>query len=120
MCGVFGFVGREGGRLDLRALGRTVVLPHAERLRQDVDVPVKSTRASLEKRPAEVAAMFDGVARRYDLIVIDVGPKHPGYRDAVQNTLDVMDAVGDKAIIPSVLGRKLRLSPLCGFIHTSR
>ena len=25
------------------------------------------TRASLEKRPAEVAAMFDGVARRYDL-----------------------------------------------------
>jgi demethylmenaquinone methyltransferase/2-methoxy-6-polyprenyl-1,4-benzoquinol methylase len=29
------------------------------------DVP--ATRASLEKRPAEVAAMFDGVARRYDL-----------------------------------------------------
>ena len=26
-----------------------------------------STRASLDKRPAEVAAMFDGVARRYDL-----------------------------------------------------
>jgi demethylmenaquinone methyltransferase/2-methoxy-6-polyprenyl-1,4-benzoquinol methylase len=27
----------------------------------------RATRASLEKRPAEVAAMFDGVARRYDL-----------------------------------------------------
>ena len=29
--------------------------------------PVSATRASLDKRPAEVAAMFDGVARRYDI-----------------------------------------------------
>lgn len=28
---------------------------------------VRGRRASLDKRPAEVAAMFDGVARRYDL-----------------------------------------------------
>jgi demethylmenaquinone methyltransferase/2-methoxy-6-polyprenyl-1,4-benzoquinol methylase len=28
---------------------------------------VPATRASLEKRPSEVAAMFDGVARRYDV-----------------------------------------------------
>jgi hypothetical protein len=42
----------------------------------------------------------------YDLLIIDVGPGHPGYRDAVQNILDVMDAVGDKAIIPSVLDKE--------------
>jgi len=42
----------------------------------------------------------------YDLIIIDEGPSHPGYRDAVQNILDVMDAVGDKAIVPSVLDKE--------------
>jgi hypothetical protein len=39
----------------------------------------------------------------YDSIIIDEGPNHPYYLKAVENTLDVMDAVGDKAAIPSLL-----------------
>jgi demethylmenaquinone methyltransferase/2-methoxy-6-polyprenyl-1,4-benzoquinol methylase len=56
-------------------------------VRQDWDVP--STRASLDKRPAEVAAMFDGVARRYDLTntVLSMGQDRR-WRRIVTNAID--------------------------------
>ena len=41
----------------------------------------------------------------YDSIIIDEGPGHPYYQKAVENTLDVMDAVGDKSIIPNLLDK---------------
>jgi demethylmenaquinone methyltransferase/2-methoxy-6-polyprenyl-1,4-benzoquinol methylase len=48
------------------------------------------TRATLEKQPAEVAAMFDGVARRYDLTndVLSLGQDRR-WRRAVTEALDV-------------------------------
>lgn len=48
------------------------------------------SRASLEKRPHEVAAMFDGVARRYDLTnaVLSLGQDR-AWRGAVQRALEL-------------------------------
>lgn len=48
------------------------------------------TRADLDKQPAEVAAMFDGVARRYDLTndVLSLGQDRR-WRRAVVRALDV-------------------------------
>jgi hypothetical protein len=45
-------------------------------------------------------------ALTYDRLIIDQGPNHPYYLKAVENTLEVMDAVGDKSIIPSMLDRE--------------
>ena len=45
-------------------------------------------------------------ALTYDHVIIEQGPKHPYYTEAVENTLDVMDAVGDKSLIPSMLDRE--------------
>ncbi|MFN8074892.1 MAG: demethylmenaquinone methyltransferase [Kineosporiaceae bacterium] len=47
------------------------------------------SRASLEKRPADVAAMFDGVARRYDLTnaVLSLGQDR-AWRKAVLRAVD--------------------------------
>ncbi len=42
----------------------------------------------------------------FDRMIIQQGPTHPYYTEAVTNTLDVMDAVGDKSIIPSMLDRE--------------
>lgn len=48
------------------------------------------SRADLDKKPAEVAAMFDGVARRYDLTntVLSMGMDR-GWRAATADALDV-------------------------------
>lgn len=45
-------------------------------------------------------------ALSYDRIIIEQGNQHPYYQKAVENTLDVMDAVGDKSIIPSMLDKE--------------
>jgi demethylmenaquinone methyltransferase/2-methoxy-6-polyprenyl-1,4-benzoquinol methylase len=48
------------------------------------------SRASLEKSPHEVAAMFDGVARRYDLTNAVLSMRQDrGWRRAVHRALDV-------------------------------
>lgn len=41
----------------------------------------------------------------YDSTIIDEGPNHPYYSKAVENTLDVMDATGDKTTIPFLLDK---------------
>ena len=48
------------------------------------------TRATLDKRPADVAAMFDDVARRYDLTnaVLSAGLDRT-WRTAVRRALDL-------------------------------
>ncbi len=50
--------------------------------------PVSTTRASLEKRPTDVAAMFDGVAARYDRTntVLSLGQDR-GWRRATRHAL---------------------------------
>jgi demethylmenaquinone methyltransferase/2-methoxy-6-polyprenyl-1,4-benzoquinol methylase len=55
------------------------------------------TRASLEKQPHEVAAMFDGVAARYDLTntVLSFGQDR-GWRRATRRALAL--ALGDKVL----------------------
>lgn len=55
------------------------------------------SRASLSKRPAEVAAMFDGVARRYDLTntVLSLG-RDRGWRRATADALDLH--AGDRVL----------------------
>lgn len=45
-------------------------------------------------------------ALTYDKIIIDQGPNHPYYLKAIENSLEVMDAVGDKSIIPSMLDKE--------------
>jgi len=45
-------------------------------------------------------------ALTYDRIIIDQGPQHPYYLKAIENVLSVMDAVGDKKIIPSMLDKE--------------
>jgi len=45
-------------------------------------------------------------ALTYDRLIIEQGPNHPYYLKAVEDTLAVMDAVGDKSIIPSMLDRE--------------
>ncbi|MGH3263050.1 MAG: class I SAM-dependent methyltransferase, partial [Trebonia sp.] len=47
------------------------------------------TRADLDKQPTEVAAMFDGVARRYDLVndVLSLGQDRV-WRKAVARAVD--------------------------------
>lgn len=42
-------------------------------------------------------------ALMYDRFIIDQGPEHPYYLKAVENLLDVMDAIGDRQVIPSIL-----------------
>ncbi len=42
----------------------------------------------------------------YDqLIIVEQGPNHPYYLRAVEHTLEVMDAVGDKSFIPDMLDK---------------
>jgi demethylmenaquinone methyltransferase/2-methoxy-6-polyprenyl-1,4-benzoquinol methylase len=55
------------------------------------------TRATLEKDPAEVAAMFDEVAARYDLTntVLSLGQDR-GWRTAVTRALDL--APGERVL----------------------
>lgn len=45
-------------------------------------------------------------ALTYDRIIVDQGPQHPYYLKAIENILEVMDAVGDKKIIPSLLDKE--------------
>jgi len=42
----------------------------------------------------------------YDRLVIDQGANHPYYLKAVENTLDVMESIGDKALIPNLLDKE--------------
>lgn len=42
----------------------------------------------------------------YDSLIIGQGPNHPYYRKAVENLLEVMDAVGDKSFIPNMLDKE--------------
>lgn len=42
----------------------------------------------------------------YDKVIIDQGDKHPYYLKAIEHTLQVMDAVGDKVLIPSLLDQQ--------------
>lgn len=42
----------------------------------------------------------------YDTIILHQGPQHPYYVKAVENVLEVMDAVGDKTLIPNLLDRE--------------
>lgn len=44
-------------------------------------------------------------ALTYDNFIIEQGPNHPYYTDAVANMLDVMDAVGDSTLIPDQLDK---------------
>jgi len=55
------------------------------------------TRATLDKQPAEVAAMFDGVARRYDLTndILSLGQDRR-WRHAVTEALAV--APGERVL----------------------
>jgi hypothetical protein len=41
----------------------------------------------------------------YDSLIVDEGPNHPYYQKAVENMVDVMDAVGDKTQIPFILDK---------------
>lgn len=42
----------------------------------------------------------------YDSLIIDQGPNHPFYKDAVKNLLAVMEAVGDRNLVPNLLDRE--------------
>jgi tetratricopeptide (TPR) repeat protein len=42
-------------------------------------------------------------ALMYDRFIIDQGSEHPYYLKAVENLLEVMDAIGDRQVIPSIL-----------------
>ncbi|WP_137873541.1 demethylmenaquinone methyltransferase [Rhodococcus sp. Q] len=71
-----------------------------------------STRASLEKEPHEVASMFDGVAKRYDLTntVLSFGQDR-GWRKATREALDlqpgerVLDLAAGTGVSTVELGR---------------
>jgi hypothetical protein len=39
----------------------------------------------------------------YDSLILEEGVNHPYYNKAVENMVDVMDAIGDKSIIPPIL-----------------
>lgn len=39
----------------------------------------------------------------YDKLIIEQGPEHPYYLEAVTNLVEVMEGVGDKSIVPSML-----------------
>ena len=58
------------------------------------------TRASLDKRPAEVAAMFDGVAARYDRTntILSFGQDRL-WRKATRLALDLQP--GDEVLVPA-------------------
>lgn len=49
---------------------------------------------------------FHHSALVYDTFILTQGPQHPYYVKAVENVLDVMDAVGDKTLIPNLLDRE--------------
>lgn len=42
----------------------------------------------------------------YDSLIIGQGVNHPYYKKAVENLLEVMDAVGDKSFIPNMLDKE--------------
>lgn len=60
------------------------------------------TRAELDKRPADVASMFDGIADRYDLVndVISLGQDRAWRRAAVQ----AVDALGGELVLDLAAG----------------
>jgi demethylmenaquinone methyltransferase / 2-methoxy-6-polyprenyl-1,4-benzoquinol methylase len=80
------------------------------------------TRASLEKQPQDVAAMFDGVARRYDLTntVLSVGLDR-GWRRATEEALalrsgdTVLDLAAGTAVSTVQLGSSGATAVACDF-----
>lgn len=85
-------------------------------------MPKQSYRASLDKQPHEVAAMFDGVARRYDLTnTVLSGGQDRGWRRVTRAALAltptdrVLDVAAGTAVSTEELGRDAAAVVACDF-----
>ncbi len=83
---------------------------------------VRGQRASLDKQPADVAAMFDGVARRYDLTnTVLAGGQDRRWRRITREALElgtgqrVLDVAAGTAVSTVELARSGAVAVACDF-----